>query len=196
MTQMMFRPETDTRPQVVSTITIPEQADAAHHVDVTVSEPEQPADHAGEHLLLVASSGGHLAQLLALRSWWQEFPRTWVTFDTEDARSQLAGEDIVFAKHPTTRNVKNLLRNSVIAAKLMRDVRPTMIVSTGAAVAFPFFLYAKGMHVPTVYLEVFDRVDSRTLTGRLCRPLASEFLVQWEQQRALYKGSRVIGTLL
>lgn len=151
---------------------------------------------AGDHILLVASSGGHLAQLLALRPWWENVSRTWVTFDTADARSQLEGESVVHARHPTTRNVPNLLRNSVIAARLMRQLRPTIVVSTGAAVAVPFFLLAKKAKVPTVYIEVFDRVDSRTLTGRLCRPLSTEFLVQWEQQLALYKGARVIGNLL
>jgi hypothetical protein len=52
------------------------------------------------------------------------------------------------------------------------------------------------MGIPTIYIEVFDRLDSRTLTGRLCRPFATRFLVQWEQQRDLYPGSTVIGTLL
>jgi UDP-N-acetylglucosamine:LPS N-acetylglucosamine transferase len=147
-------------------------------------------------VFLVASSGGHLAQLLALEVWWRDKNRLWVTFDSSDARSQLADEHVAWAYHPTTRNVKNLLRNSALALKLLRRHRPAMIVSTGAAVAFPFFVLARLMSIPTIYIEVFDRVDSRTLTGRLCRPFASRFLVQWEQQRHLYPGSTVIGTLL
>ena len=149
-----------------------------------------------QHVLLVGSSGGHLAQLLALRPWWATVPRTWVTFDTSDARSQLLEEAVVYAHHPTTRNLRNLVRNTFVAVRLMRRLKPTMVVSTGAAVAFPFFVLAKLAGVPRVYIEVFDRVDSRTLTGRLCRPLSSEFLVQWEQQVPLYKGARVLGTLL
>ena len=39
------------------------------------------------------------------------------------------------------------------------------------------------------------RSISATLTGRLCRPLSSLFLVQWEEQRRLYPGARVIGGL-
>ena len=119
-----------------------------------------------EHTLLVASSGGHLAQLLALRPWWDERRRTWVTFGTEDARSQLDGETAVWAHHPTTRNVGNLIRNFSLAIRVMRRGRPDVVVSTGAAVAFPFFLVAKVMRVPTVYIEVYDRLDSPTLTGR------------------------------
>ena len=49
--------------------------------------------------------------------------------------------------------------------------------------------------IKTVYLEVYDRIDSATLTGRLCRPLSSLFLVQWEEQQRLYPGARVIGGL-
>ena len=50
-------------------------------------------------------------------------------------------------------------------------------------VAFPFFIVARILRIPTVYLEVYDRIDSPTLTGRLCRPFSSLFVVQWEEQR-------------
>lgn len=149
-----------------------------------------------EHSLLVASSGGHLAQLLALRPWWRERERTWVTFGTEDARSQLADERTVWAYHPTTRNVRNLIRNFLLAVRVMRRERPDVVVSTGAAVAFPFFLIAKAMRVPTVYIEVYDRLDSPTLTGRLCRPITDLFCVQWEEQTRFYPHAQVIGSLL
>jgi hypothetical protein len=62
-------------------------------------------------------------------------------------------------------------------------------------VAFPFFIVARLLRIPTVYLEVYDRIDSPTLTGRLCRPLSSLFLVQWEEQCRFYPGARVIGGL-
>jgi UDP-N-acetylglucosamine:LPS N-acetylglucosamine transferase len=149
-----------------------------------------------EHVLLVASSGGHLAQLLALRPWWRERDRTWVTFGTEDARSQLDGERAVWAYHPTTRNLLNLVRNLSLAIRVMRRDRPDIVVSTGAAVAFPFFLVAKVMRVPTVYIEVYDRLDSPTLTGRLCRPITDLFCVQWEEQTRFYPRAQVIGSLL
>lgn len=149
-----------------------------------------------EHVLLVASSGGHLAQLLALRPWWRERDRTWVTFGTEDARSQLDGERSVWAYHPTTRNLLNLVRNLSLAIRVMRRDRPDVVVSTGAAVAFPFFLVAKVMRVPTVYIEVYDRLDSPTLTGRLCRPITDLFCVQWEEQTRFYPRAQVIGSLL
>lgn len=147
-------------------------------------------------LLLVCSSGGHLTQLYNLRPWWERFDRTWVTFDKPDATSLLEGERTVWAFHPTTRNVWNLLRNARLAWRLVRRMRPDLIVSTGAAVAFPFFLVGKLFGARTVYVEVFDRIDSRTVTGRLCYPISDRFLLQWDEQKALYPKGEVVGPLL
>lgn len=147
-------------------------------------------------VLMVASSGGHLAQLLVLRPWWQERDRAWVTFDLPDAVSQLQGERLYPAFHPTTRNAVNLLRNAALSVRVLRAERPDLIVSTGAGVAVPFFVLGKILGVPTVYVEVFDRVTSATLTGRLCRPFTSRFLVQWDSQLQFYPGAIVVGRLL
>ncbi|MET7822395.1 UDP-N-acetylglucosamine--LPS N-acetylglucosamine transferase [Micromonospora zamorensis] len=147
-------------------------------------------------LLLVSSSGGHLAQLLALRPWYERWGRCWVTFDTPEAVSLLAGEEMVRAHHPTTRNVPNLLRNTILAWRVLRSRRVAAVVTTGAGVAVPFVLLARLLRVPTVYIEVYDRIDTATLTARLCRPFLSAMLVQWDEQRRQYPEATVVGTLL
>jgi hypothetical protein len=150
----------------------------------------------GLTVLLVASSGGHLAQLLALKPWYGNRNRCWVTFDTPDACSLLADEDVVWAYHPTTRNVVNLLRNARLAARLLRQRRVDAVVTTGAGVALPFVVLARLRGIPTVYIEVYDRIDTPTLTARLCRPFLSAMLVQCEEQRLLYPEATVVGELL
>lgn len=147
-------------------------------------------------IMLVGSSGGHLAQLLALRPWWTNKVRHWVTFRTRDAESKLAEESVTWAHYPTTRNLPNLLRNSLLAWRIVLQRRPDAILSTGAGVALPFFIAGRLMGIPTVYIEVYDRIDSRTLTARLCRPFTTRLLVQWEEQRQLYPHAIVVGTLL
>jgi hypothetical protein len=147
-------------------------------------------------VLLFGSRGGQRAQLLALRPWWGDRDRAWVTFPTPDAKSQLPGERVAWAYSPTTRNIPNLIRNTGLAFRLLRREKPSVIVSTGAGVAVPFFVLGWLRGVPTVYLEVYDRIDSPTLTGRLCRPFARLFCVQWEDQRKFYPGSVVVGPLL
>lgn len=145
---------------------------------------------------LVCSSGGHLAQLMALRPWWKHQDRLWITFETPDALSLLAAERVIWAYSPTTRNIPNLLRNLRLAWKVLRAHRPDVVISDGAGVAFPFFLVARALGIKRVYVEVYDRLDSRTLTGRLCYPLSDLFLLQWEEQKRLYPRGIVIGRLV
>jgi hypothetical protein len=159
-------------------------------------EGDDPTKRGVPMVALVCSSGGHLAQLHNLRPWWGRVDRFWVTFRGTDSQSLLSGERVIWAHQPTTRNVPNLLRNGVLAWKVLRRYRPCVLVSTGAGVAFPFFLAARLLRIKTIYVEVFDRIDSRTLTGRLCYPLSSLFLLQWEEQRVLYPRGIVIGPLL
>lgn len=147
-------------------------------------------------LLLVSSSGGHLAQLLLLRPWWEVEERHWVTFDSRDAVSALAGESVSWAYHPTTRNLPNAARNLALAWRLMRRQRPDVVVSTGAGVAFPFFVVARLLRVRTVYIEVFDRIDDPTLTGALCYPLSDVFALQWPEQQRQYPQGEVVGWLI
>lgn len=144
-------------------------------------------------LLLVASNGGHLTQLLVLRQWWSQHHRHWVSFRRPDAETGLAGEGVTWAHHPTTRNIPNLLRNVVVAWRVLRRERPDVIVSTGAGVALPFFVLARLVGARTVYLEVYDRIESATLTGRLCGPFTDVNLVQWPEQLALYPHATVVG---
>jgi hypothetical protein len=162
-----------------------------------VSVPEsKDLDVRPTRVMLVGSSGGHLAQLCALRPWSAPLERTWVTFDTPDALSRLAGERVFWAYHPTTRNAWNLLRNLVLAVRLVTRERPDVIVSTGAGVAFPVMVIGWLRNSVTVYIEVVDRLDTPTLTGRLCRPVTTVFCVQWPQEPKLYDGAGVFGRLM
>lgn len=145
---------------------------------------------------LVCSSGGHLTQLHRLQPWWRTHERLWVTFDTLDAVSLLEGERVIWAHHPTTRSLLRAVLNLALAWWTLRRERPDVVVSNGAAVAVPFFLVAKILAIPTVYVEVVDRLDTRTLTGRLVYPLADVFCAQWEEQVHLYPKAEHIGTLL
>lgn len=146
-------------------------------------------------VMLICSSGGHLAQLLRLRDWWRDRERIWVSFDKEDVRSSLEGERVIMGHHPTTRNVPNLLRNLVLSLRVLLRDRPDVIVSNGAGLAVPFFWLGWLLGIPCVWLEVYDRIDSPTMTGRLVRPVCSLFCVQWDEQTEVYPGATVVGPL-
>lgn len=147
-------------------------------------------------IMFVSSPGGHLAQLLPLTDWWKGHSRSWVTFRQPEVEAALAGEDVTWAYHPTTRNVPNAVRNLFLAWPTLRKARPDVVVSVGAGVSVPFFIAAKLMGIHTVYIECFDRITMPTLSGRLCYPLSDIFCVQWEEQKAFYPEAINIGPVL
>ncbi|MDH3589494.1 MAG: UDP-N-acetylglucosamine transferase subunit ALG14 [Gammaproteobacteria bacterium] len=147
-------------------------------------------------LCMACSSGGHLLQFVQLRDWWSEYQRFWVTFDKPDARSILADETVYWGHHPTTRSLWNLIRNAFLAVKLLWRERPDVIVSSGAAIAVPFFYVGKLFGAKTIFIEGISRVGSPTLSGRMVRPVTDEFYVQWPQQLEYFRGSKLLGRLI
>lgn len=144
---------------------------------------------------LVGSSGGHLTHLYMLKPFWEKRDRFWVTFDKEDANSLLREEKVYHCYYPTNRNIKNLIRNTFLAVKVLRKEKPDLIISSGAAVAVPFFYLGRLMKKKLIYIEVYDRIDSPTLTGRLVYPVTDCFIVQWEEQKAVYKKAVNLGSI-
>lgn len=146
-------------------------------------------------ICLVGSSGGHLAHLNMLKPFWRENERFWVTFDKEDARSILKDEKMYPCHFPTNRNIKNLIKNTFLAIKVLKKEKPDVIISSGAAVAVPFFYIGKLFGAKTVYIEVFDRIDKPTVTGKLVYPVTDKFIVQWEEMKKVYPKAINLGSI-
>lgn len=147
---------------------------------------------AERRVLLVCSPGGHLLQMLSLEGAWSELDRTWVTLEAADTAKLLEDERVVFGRGPTNRSIRALLANLRLALRTVRRERPEAILSTGAALAFPFFIAGKLFGARLVYVESLTRTEGLSLTGRLVQPLADAIFVQWPQAaggRRRYAGS-------
>ena len=144
---------------------------------------------------LVGSSGGHLTHLYMLKPFWENKERFWVTFDKEDARSFLEGGKMYPCYFPTNRNIKNLIRNTFVALKVLKKEKPDVIISSGAAVAVPFFYLGKLFGAKLIYIEVFDRIDKSTMTGKIVYPIVDKFIVQWDEQKKVYPKAVNLGSI-
>jgi UDP-N-acetylglucosamine:LPS N-acetylglucosamine transferase len=147
-------------------------------------------------VLLVCSSGGHLVQMLALREAWGDFSRVWVTADTSDARSLMAGERMVAAHGPAHRSVRKLLLNLVLAWQLITVVRPKIVLSTGAAIAVPFVWVARLRGIEVIHIESLTRIHKPSLSGRLIAPAATRIYVQWPELGKAMSRSRYVGSVV
>ncbi len=144
---------------------------------------------------MVGSSGGHLTHLYMLKPFWKNTDRFWVTFDKEDAQSLLKGERRYSCYFPTNRSLKALLINTVRAIRILRKEKPDVIISSGAAVAVPFFYIGKLFGAKLIYIEVFDRIDKPTITGKLVYPITDKFIVQWDEMHKVYPKAINLGSI-
>ena len=136
-----------------------------------------------------------MTHLYMLKPVWEETDRFWVTFQKQDAQSLLKGERVYFCYFPTNRNLWNLIRNTGLAIRVLLKERPELILSSGAAVAVPFFYVGKLLGAKLIYVEVFDRIEKPTLTGRLVYPICDKFIVQWEEQKQAYPKAINLGSI-
>ena len=97
--------------------------------------------------------------------------------------------------YPTNRNLKNLIKNTFVAWKVLHKEHPDLIISSGAAVAVPFFYIGKLMGAKLIYIEVFDRIDKPTMTGKMVYPIADRFIVQWEEMKKVYPKAINLGSI-
>ena len=79
--------------------------------------------------------------------------------------------------------------------ELHNKEKPDLIISCGAAVAVPFFYIGKMMGAKLVYIEVFDRIDKPTMTGKMVYPIVDKFVVQWEEQKKVYPKAVNLGSI-
>lgn len=146
-------------------------------------------------ICLVGSSGGHLTHLYMLKPFWQYNNRFWVTFDKEDARSILRDEKMYSCYFPSNRSIKALIINTWKALKIIPAERPDLIISSGAAPAIPFFYIGKLFGAKNIYIEVIDRIEGPTISGRACYPVSDLFVVQWEEMKKVYPKAVNLGSI-
>ena len=91
--------------------------------------------------------------------------------------------------------MKALIKNSVIAWNVLLKERPDLIISSGAAVAVPFFYLGKFFGAKTIYVEVFDRINKPTITGKLVYPISDKFIVEWEEMKKVYPKAINLGSI-
>lgn len=120
-------------------------------------------------ILLVCTVGGHLAQLHELsRRFVQDGDEVlWVTHDTSQSASLLAGETVEWLPYIGERDVAGVLRTVPAARRLLRGFRPDLVVSTGSAIAVAFLPLARLSAVKSVFIESAAMSDGHTRTGRL-----------------------------
>lgn len=144
--------------------------------------------------LLVASTGGHLAQLNRIAGSMRcSEDSLWVTFDSPQSKALLADRRVVTVPYVSPRDWRGVLRAAWIILRATRGEHFDRTVSTGAALALAGFAAATLKRVPRLYIESISRVRGPSVTGRLVAGLRLASLQTqhrgWATRRWEYRGS-------
>lgn len=145
--------------------------------------------------LLVASSGGHLQEMLRFKNVIHEYAIALVTEKT-DIEPGPIGLPIKYVPQTNRKELLfplKFLYLCVYSILTVLKLRPAYIITTGALIAVPFCIFGKMLGKKIIFIETFARIHSLSLSGKLIYPIADCFIVQWDElinqyPKALYGG--------
>jgi len=147
-------------------------------------------------ICLAASSGGHMVQLLKLTEAWREYDTFCVT-TTDVVRSKLETYGRVYiVGESNRRRPLRLIRVFWKCLKIFLAEKCDVVISTGAAAGCITCFLAKLTGAKVVWLDSITNVAKLSLSGRLVRPIADLFLVQWPKLADKYKNVRYAGAVI
>lgn len=146
-------------------------------------------------ILLVSSSGGVLLDLLALEPWWRGHDTVWAAVRAADTESALEGNRTHWCSERKSSNPIGLVLGVFQAITLLRKEQIRCLVSAGTGIAVPFFVAARLLGVPTIWISTLNVIATPGLAARACTRLASAVLLQRETMRPAHPRGILIGEL-
>ena len=143
-------------------------------------------------VLFIASTGGHLNELMQLSPMFNNYNYYIITEKTKSNISLIDKYQrrISFLVYGTKdkkliypfKFIYNCLKSLVLYIK----IRPKYIITTGTHTAVPICYIGKLFGSKIIFIETFANSSTKTLSGKLIYPIANLFIVQWENMLKLY----------
>lgn len=146
-------------------------------------------------VMFIASTGGHLDELLQLSPCFSKYDYTIVTEKTKSnigllekypkrVHFLIAGSYNTFLSKITY--LFKLIANSFISLYLILKIKPEVVITTGAHNVGPMCCLAKIFKKKVIFIETFANKNSPTKTGKIIYKFADVFIVQWESMLEFY----------
>lgn len=150
-------------------------------------------------VLFISSTGGHLSELLQLKSIFSNYQYHLITEkdrSTKELKREY-GEKVDYLVYGTKDHRLSYIfkfgYNCLKSIFLYFKIRPKVIVTTGTHTAVPMCYIGKLFRSKIIYIETFANSRTKTLAGKLVYPIADTFVVQWESMLKLYPKAKYWG---
>ena len=150
-------------------------------------------------VLFISSTGGHLNELLQLKSLFYNYDYLLVTEKDKSTISLKDKYNVKYLVYGTRKNlfsyffkfIFNFIKSFIIFIKF----KPDVVVTTGAHTCVPMLFIAKLFKKKSIYIETMANRKTKTMTGKIVEKWVTYFVVQWEDMKNLYEDS-VYGGLI
>lgn len=145
-------------------------------------------------ICLAASSGGHLTQLLRLIKACDGHQSFLVTNELAGLSGDIGKRKVYVITKANRLHPLRLVRMFAQCLNVFITEKPDVVMSTGAAVGCVMCLFGKVMGRHIVWVDSIANIDRLSLSGRIIRPIADVFLVQWPHLAQQYSRVKYLGS--
>lgn len=145
-------------------------------------------------VIFIASTGGHLNELLQLESCFKDYDYTLITEKTKsnlNLKNKYKSVYFLVSGTYTTLKAKILYPfkffiNCLKSLYFFLKIKPDVVVTTGTHNAVPMCYIAHFFKKKVIFIETFANSSYPTKSGRMVYPIADVFIVQWESMKKFY----------
>lgn len=146
-------------------------------------------------VLFIASTGGHLNELLQLKALFKEYDSYLITEKDKSTESlQIEGtKETKYLAYGTRSKILVypfiFIYNCFKSLFYYFKIKPKVIITTGTHTAVPMCYIGKLFGSKIIFIETFANRNTKTLSGRMVYPISDLFIVQWKEMQQLYPKS-------
>ena len=149
-------------------------------------------------ICVIASSGGHLTQLLSLRESWKDYSAYYVSTSKSGAKNVL---DDYGRYYTVTDSGRNYFFKSLCTAvqcfRILLKEETDVIISGGSAPGCMMSIIGKVFfRKRVIWLDSIANSTKMSLSGRIARHFTDICICQWEEVAKKYKNVKYLGTVI
>lgn len=148
-------------------------------------------------IMFICSAGGHLTEMLKIDRLFKKYDYVLVT-EKNDISIKLKDKyniDYLMygSRYYPFKYIFVFSYNFFKSIYLFFKYKPDLVYTTGAHTCVVMCYIAKLFKKKIIFVEVFDRINNPTLSGRMVHRIADTFIVQHEEMLEKYEHSKYIG---
>jgi anti-anti-sigma factor len=108
-----------------------------------------------QKLMLVCAAGGYFRYMQSLEGFWGNYSdRLWISVKTETTEREIEDSPRYWGYAPVKDNLVNIIRNIILAFRVVPRQKPDLVVCTGSGFSLPYLLIARWFcRSKVVYIE-------------------------------------------